>query len=71
MKIHLLLSFHKGNRMTSRKISCGGVVVRTESVPGEDYFNVAVFFNDVPKRDAASLADYVHSALNDSQSSQP
>ena len=63
LKIHLLLPAKKNNKQSTKKISCEGVVVRTETVPDKDYFNVAIFFSDIPKRDSEVIADYVSTYL--------
>ena len=47
LKIHLLIPLKKGQKIVTKKISCDGVVVRTESVPGQPYYNVAIYFSDI------------------------
>ena len=59
LRIHLLLPVKKNNKQSTKKISCEGVVVRTENVPEKDYFNIAVFFSDIPKKDSEAIADYI------------
>ena len=63
MKIHLLLPTRRHGKGATKKITCQGVVVRTESPAGEDYHNIAIFFNDISLRDADSIAEYVSSFL--------
>ena len=63
LKIHLLLPVKKNNRMTTRKVSCQGIVVRSEAVAGHDYFNTAIFFSDLSVKDSQSLKDFVDSML--------
>lgn len=63
LKIHLLLPVKKGGKPSTRKITCDGVVVRVEDIPGESHKNIAVFFNDIKQRDAEAIADYVSSSL--------
>lgn len=63
LKIHLLLPLKKNGKATTKKITCQGVVVRTEHVKGGSGCNVAIFFNDIVQRDAESIADYVSSCL--------
>jgi len=63
LKIHLLLSIKKGNRTLTKKISCQGVVVRTESQPDNTHFNIAIYFNEIAKKDSQYLADYVQTVL--------
>ena len=64
LRIDLLIPMRKNGKSTTKKISCEGAVVRTEQIPGqEEAYNVAIFFQDISKRDAAHIADYVDSFL--------
>jgi len=64
LKIHLLIPLKKGQKIITKKVSCDGVVVRTESVPGQPYYNVAIYFNDITGKDADYITDYVKTALH-------
>ena len=59
LKVHLLIPFRKNERITTKKVSCEGVVVRTEPISGKDQYNVAIFFQDITQRDAGAIADYI------------
>ncbi len=63
LKVHLLLSAPGAEKNTTKKISCEGVVVRSEPMPDEKNYSIAIFFNDIKKRDAESLSDYVKNYL--------
>ena len=64
LKINLLIPMRKNGKNVTKKVVCEGAVVRTEQIPGEtDAYNVAIFFQDISKRDAAHIADYVDSYL--------
>lgn len=64
LQIHFLIPVKKQEKSDSRQINCEGVVVRVEPITGEDEsYNVAVFFNDISKRDSEFLKDYVNSSL--------
>ena len=65
LKIHLLLSSGDGGKTRTKKISCGGVVVRCEPAAEDKRFNVAIFFSDVTSRDAHSLTDYVNRFMSE------
>jgi len=69
LKINLLLTFKKNNKNVSKKISCMGVVVRSEKLPQENDYNVAIFFNDISQRDSECIADYVCAYLEQEYSS--
>jgi len=62
-QIQMLLPTKKNGKVDIRKIKCEGVVVRTESVPNEDIYNVAIFFQDITQRDAEYIADFVSAVL--------
>lgn len=68
LKIHLLLPVKKNNRTATHRISCQGVVVRAESVPDHNYFNAAIFFNDIQPKDIQAIADFVEHMLDDDPS---
>ena len=63
MQITLLIPFKRAGKATTKKVICGGVVVRTENIPEGDGFNTAIFFNDIHPRDSRFLADYVQGVL--------
>ena len=66
LKIVLLLPLRRRNRLTTKKISCQGIIVRTESIPGDQYFNVAIYFSDIPQKDVNYLNDYINANLKQS-----
>lgn len=70
LKIHLLLPVKKNNRASTRRISCQGVVVRAESVPDKNYFNAAIFFNDIQPKDIQAIADFVDHMLEQGPSAK-
>jgi len=67
LKIHLLLTFPKSGKGATKKITCGGVVVRTEPSTEDGKYHIAVFFNDITKRDAESVTDYVDTYLKEEE----
>jgi hypothetical protein len=73
MDITLLIPFKKAGKATTKKVICGGVVVRTENIPEGDGFNTAIFFNDIHPRDSRFLADYVQNMITvkDSAAKKP
>ena len=70
LKIHLLLPVKKNNKISTKRISCQGVVVRTESIPNGEYFNAAIFFNDIQPKDIRALADFVEQMLDEGKPSK-
>ena len=60
LKIHLLLSILNGGKSSTRKISCEGIVVRSEPMLDEKKYHIAIFFNDITRRDAAYITDFVN-----------
>jgi len=63
LKIHLLLPLRKNQKVTTKKLSCRGVVVRSESVPGTPEYNVAIFFNEINNKDADNISTYITAEL--------
>lgn len=66
-EIHLLLPFKKGAKVITKKVSCHGVVVRVESEPGNKFFNIAVFFNEIDKKNVLLITQYINSNLPQKQ----
>jgi hypothetical protein len=64
LKIQLLLSYKKNGKMITKKVSCEGVVVRIEKIPEQDWYNAAVYFNEISDKDANVIADYVHCVID-------
>jgi len=67
LKIVLLLPLRKKGRVTTKKISCCGVVVRTENILNDEGFNTAIFFNDIHPKDSRTLAEFVGNAITDAK----
>jgi hypothetical protein len=63
LKIHLLLPVKRGTKTTTKKITCSGVIVRTETITPNSEYSVAIYFNDLPSRDADSITDYINTFL--------
>ena len=65
LKIHLLLPVRRNNKLVTKKITCQGVVVRSQSVPTQDYFDTAIFFSDINPRDSQTIGEYVENVLEE------
>jgi len=63
LKVTLMLPMKRAGKTVAKKVLCGGVVVRTENIPGSDGFNTAIFFNDIHPRDSRVLAQFVDGLL--------
>jgi len=63
LKIQLLLPLRRNNKISTKKVSCLGVVVRTEPYPEQKNFNVAIYFNEVHDRDKKIIAEYIATLL--------
>ena len=70
LKIHLLLPIKKTSRTSTKRISCQGVVVRAESVPDHNYFNAAIFFNDIQPKDIQTISDFIEHMLDSGEAHQ-
>lgn len=63
LQILLLLPLRRRNKLVTKKISCQGVVVRTETVTSGETYNVAIYFNDIQKKDAAAISEFIAALL--------
>ena len=63
LKVYLLLPLRKSDKMTTKKIICQGVVVRTQAADGEDYYDTAIFFSDIASKDSCAINEFVESVL--------
>ena len=63
LKIHLLLPMRKSGKVATKKISCQGIVVRTESITSKSHYNAAIYFSDIQQKDADSISDYISQEL--------
>ena len=61
LKVHLLLPLRKSNKVTTKKITCQGVVVRAKAVSNEKYYDTAIFFSDIAPKDARTISEFVES----------
>ena len=66
LKIHLLLPFKKKDKIIAKKISCSGVVVRTQANPEGKNFNTAIYFNEIEEKNRKIIAEHVAALLKDS-----
>ncbi|MBI3602185.1 MAG: PilZ domain-containing protein [Candidatus Omnitrophica bacterium] len=69
LKVHLLLPLKRNHKTVTKHISCEGVVVRSESAAGQDYFNTAIFFSDISPRDIQIIYEFVESMMQPHESS--
>ena len=61
LKVHLLLPLRKKDKMTTKSITCQGVVVRTQAAGDQDYYGTAIFFNDIAPKDSRAINEFVES----------
>jgi hypothetical protein len=67
IKLNFLIPSRRG---AGKKISCSGVVVRTEPSRQDNHYNVAIFFNDISVRDAALISEYIMDIMDRSSSGE-
>ena len=61
LQTHLLLPIKKSNGKTvTKKISCQGIIVRTEQQEVDGKYKIAIFFNDINQRDSEVISEYIH-----------
>ena len=61
----------KNNTAVTKKVTCKGVVVRTEKNSAGDKFNVAIFFSDVPEAEAENINRYIETHLQSNPIHKP
>ena len=69
LKIHLLLPIVRRGKSSTKKITCHGIVVRSEPIAGKEDCHVAIFFNDISPKDSESIAEYVSQKLEEQNKS--
>jgi len=60
LKVHLFLPLRESDKIRLKKITCQGVVVRAQAV-GQDYYDTAIFFNDIAPKDSRTINEFVES----------
>ena len=63
LKIHLLLPLRKKDSVTTKKITCNGVIVRVQAVEDGDYYDTAIFFSDIAPKDSRTIHEFVESMM--------
>ena len=63
LKIHLLLPLQKSDKITTKKISCQGVIVRVQAAEDGDYYDTAIFFSDIAPKDSRTINEFVESMM--------
>ena len=63
LKVYLLLPLRKSDKVRPKKIICQGVVVRTQAAAVEDYYDTAIFFNDIAPQDSRTINEFVERML--------
>lgn len=65
LKIHLLLPLKKNDKVVAKKITCSGVVVRTQAQSDGKTFDTAIYFNEIDEKNRKAIAEYVLTLLKD------
>ena len=65
LKITLLLpeKANTSKAKKSQKINCGGVIVRAGKSAQAEYYNTAIFFDQIRDKDRSKLEDYIQHHL--------
>ncbi len=70
LKVYLLLPLRKSDKVRPKKITCQGVIVRTQATAGEEYYDTAIFFSDIAPKDSRTIDEFVESMLGGRISNQ-
>lgn len=63
LKISFLIPVQSA-KTSDKKVTCGGVVVRTEPSDLEEKYNIAIFFNEINERDRELISDYIRDKVD-------
>jgi hypothetical protein len=70
LMVHLLLPvppkagpLRKSNKVTAKSITCQGVVVRTQAVAGQDYYDTAIFFSSIAPQDSRTINEFIENMM--------
>ena len=63
LKLHFLLPVKRNNKVVNKRVSCEGIIVRSEMVANQNSFQTAIFFSDIAPRDAQIIREFVESAM--------
>ena len=63
LKVHLLLPMRKADKVTTKSITCQAVVVRSQAVAEEEYYDTAIFFSDIAPKDSRTISEFVESVI--------
>ena len=64
LKLHFLLPLKRNKKVVNKRISCEGVVVRSELSVDQDSFQTAIFFSDIAPRDSQIIHEFVESMMS-------
>ena len=64
LKLQFLLPLKRNKKIVNKRISCEGVVVRSQSAVDQDSFQTAIFFSDIAPRDTQIIHEFVESAMH-------
>ncbi len=64
LKLYFLLPLRCNNKVVNKRISCEGVVVRSQSAVDQEFFHTAIFFSDISSRDSQIIHEFVESSMH-------
>ena len=59
LKLNFLLPIKRNKKIVNKRITCEGVVVRSEAVEGKELFQTAIFFSDISPKDSQAIHEFV------------
>ena len=63
LKVHLLLPLRKSDKVKTKSITCKAVVVRVQASQEENYYDTAIFFNDIAPKDSRAINEFIESMM--------
>lgn len=59
LKLNFLLPIKRNKKIVNKKITCEGVVVRSEAAVDHEMFQTAIFFSDISPKDSQAIHEFV------------
>lgn len=63
LKVHLLLPMKKSNKVTTKSITCQGIIVRVQLADEGDQYDTAIFFSDIAPKDSRTIHEFIESMM--------
>ena len=63
LKLNFILPIKRNKKVVSKRITCEGVVVRSEAAVDQELFQTAIFFSDISPKDSQTIHEFVDQTI--------